>query len=405
VATVNQRHRVGPISQDLLDIATKTRTNPLPWKGQFSPQLIEAILAAAGQHFDHVLDPFAGSGTVLYEAIRSGSRSTGVEVNPAAVMLARIYTLAEMTPRRRDDAVHEVDRVVAGSVSLGPLFSGQDHDDSAEIQQILGATVSSAAKVIINALAVLSGDSGKPPTHDAFHAAWPRIRDLIASLPDLPVQTNVVHGDARNLEIPDQSVDIIITSPPYINVFNYHQQYRTGVEQLGLEVLPIARSEIGSNRQNRGNRYRTVVQYCLDMELVLREWVRVLKPSGRAVVIVGRESRVRGTPFFNGALLASIATNTPGLVIEQTQERQFTNRYGYTIVEDILYLRCGAATPLIDSVSARSVARDALLEARKQTSPVARPDLEQALAEIDNIEPSPQLFDELRILPLPRDMQ
>ena len=52
-------------------------------------------------------------------------------------------------------------------------------------------------------------------------------------------------------------------------MFNYHQKYRRSVEALDCNILAIARSEIGSNRQNRGNRFLTVIQYCLDPGLFM----------------------------------------------------------------------------------------------------------------------------------------
>jgi len=56
-----------PIPQEKLNILTKTRSNPLAWRGQFSPQLIEAILNTYCLPNSIILDPFAGSGTVLLE--------------------------------------------------------------------------------------------------------------------------------------------------------------------------------------------------------------------------------------------------------------------------------------------------------------------------------------------------
>lgn len=56
-----------PIPQALLDIEEKTRSNLFAWRGQFSPQLIEILLSAYCPPDSVVLDPFAGSGTVLFE--------------------------------------------------------------------------------------------------------------------------------------------------------------------------------------------------------------------------------------------------------------------------------------------------------------------------------------------------
>ncbi len=59
----------------------------------------------------------------------------------------------------------------------------------------------------------------------------------------------------------ENQIDFVITSPPYINVFNYHQNYRQSAEILGWDLLKIAKSEIGSNRANRGNRFYTIIQF------------------------------------------------------------------------------------------------------------------------------------------------
>ena len=56
------------LPQGALDVAQRVRTNPLPWTGQFSPQLVEKLPAACAPRHGVVLDPFAGSGTSLVEA-------------------------------------------------------------------------------------------------------------------------------------------------------------------------------------------------------------------------------------------------------------------------------------------------------------------------------------------------
>ena len=48
------------LPQGALDVAERVRTNPLPWTGQFSPQLVEKLLAACAPCHGVVLDPFAG---------------------------------------------------------------------------------------------------------------------------------------------------------------------------------------------------------------------------------------------------------------------------------------------------------------------------------------------------------
>src|SRR4029077_14425308 len=100
------------IPQERLDIARKERSNLFPWNGQFSPQLVEALLGACARDGDLVLDPFLGSGTVLHEAGRLRRPAFGVEINPAACQLAATYRLINAGPAERGAAVRAVDAVV-----------------------------------------------------------------------------------------------------------------------------------------------------------------------------------------------------------------------------------------------------------------------------------------------------
>ena len=162
---------------------------------------------------------------------------------------------------------------------------------------------------------------------------------------------------------------------------------------MAWDVLPLARSEIGSNRQNRGNRFLTVVQYSLDMALALREMARIARPQARLILVLGRESSVRGTRFFNGELVAEIADRGLGFRLENRQERKFRNRFGTRIYEDILHLRAPAEIPDTEwaLAKARPIAARILSASRTQVPSAERPGLEEALERLGGIAPSPLL--------------
>ena len=100
------------IPQASLDLANKFRTSLFPWRGQFSPELVELFLNRYSQDSSVILDPFAGSGTTLFEAARKGltpsrtpdqgarSLRTGPKIVPAA---RRRSQLQESAIRRHDD--------------------------------------------------------------------------------------------------------------------------------------------------------------------------------------------------------------------------------------------------------------------------------------------------------------
>jgi DNA modification methylase len=77
----------------------------------------------------------------------------------------------------------------------------------------------------------------------------------------------VVQGDARRLPLPDESVDLIITSPPYFSLRSYTDSGGHYDGQIGSEVTPR--------------------QFTSSLTECTREWVRVLKPSGSMFVNLG----------------------------------------------------------------------------------------------------------------------
>jgi hypothetical protein len=329
------------IPQSTLNIDVRNRRNLFPWNGQFSPQLAEALLRAYASPDDTVLDPFAGSGTVLYEAARLGLAAIGTEINPAAYYMGSTYEYVNMPPGDRERALASIDRRLLETLVILP-------------------------------------------------DAWERLRSLILSLPYSRRSIKLWHADARRL--PKTTVaDLVDTSPPYINVFNYHQQFRAAAESLGWNLLNVARAEIGSNRKHRQNRFLTVIQYCLDMTQALAAAAAATSPSARLILVVGRESQVRGTPFFNGSIMLKLAIEVVGLACAGRQERVFKNRFGQLIYEDILhFVKDKRISGQLDA--ARVVADSLLRDAFERAPSEAHADLHAAIESVPSVEPSP-LFD------------
>lgn len=140
-------------------------------------------------------------------------------------------------------------------------------------------------------------------------------RDL---LPAEPSVERARLGDARSLGLPSASVDVILTSPPYCTRIDYAKQ--TGFELAALlrmdqekaralrdglmgtttirqprrapcalprVVLELLR-EIRSHESHRSAAYyhRNLKQYFQDASLAMAEIARVLRPGGRAVLVL-----------------------------------------------------------------------------------------------------------------------
>ena len=395
------------ISQSDLNIENKIRSNPLAWNGQFSPQLIQVLLGTYARPGDSIFDPFLGSGTVLLEAGRAGLAARGTEINPAAIVLSQTYKFINVSLDLRRFHIKEIREMIYHKFPDDlPLFQDpleiQDKLDAEEIQSRFAELLSTIADPrqykLLETLMVLL-DFYKPGLSvRKIFTTWHRLSQLVTELPHSQETIEVYHADARATPLPSSSVDLVVTSPPYINVFNYHQQYRASMEALNWNLLKVAKSEIGSNRKHRGNRFLTVIQYCLDMSQTFHEMARVCRPDARLIFIVGRESTVRSTRIFDSEIVAEIAHRVLGFDLILKQERVFLNRFGQNIFEDILHF-----SPPQNSINdkfltkARKLARE-VLETTYFTAPEkARNDIKSAIDRIETVKPSP-IFDRSKVL-------
>ncbi len=387
------------LPQGKLDISVRVRTNPFPWAGQFSPQLVEELLTAYAPRTGVVLDPFVGSGTSLVEAARLRLAAWGGEINPAAVILSRVYQLINLDASERVTILDQLRERLLDMIGPfhEPLFFKRASEFvrcstlEAALVQVWRKSASGPMRDLVATLVVLCDFHRGPLDTVTIRKSWLHLDRLVRSLPQSAKPVTVYHTDARVLPIESRSVDLVLTSPPYINVHNYHQKFRRSVEALGWDVLTIARSEIGSNRQNRGNRFLTVIQYSLDMTLALREMARVTKHGSRLILVLGRESSVQGVPFFNGGLVTELAVRSVGLDIERRQERVFRNRYGIDIYEDILHFRVVKEVSDKDAslTAARNIAREALAATSSFVARKERMGIQDAIMRLDAVSPSP----------------
>jgi len=386
-----------PIPREQLDIACKTRSNLFAWRGQFSPQLVEVLIRSYAPPRALVLDPFVGSGTVLYEAGLLGLQAVGAEINPAAVSMARVYELINMAHLQRLELLAQIDRDLRACPAEDmPLFraDGSPVPQGGLLEELVGlakACEPGPRRGVLEALVTLTDDYPNRPGPALIYSKWGALRRVASDLPYSAAPIRALVADARRLPLPKATVDFVVSSPPYINVFNYHQQYRAAAELLGADLLRVARSEIGANRKHRQNRFLTVVQYCLDMAAVLGELKRVCKRGAPVVLVVGRVSNVRKTAFFNSDIIETLATDCVGFSCPLRQERVFTNRFGLRIYEDVLHLVNDGSRVLPANCSPRRVGYYALKSARNRAPEEAKADLDDSIAMADRVEESPVL--------------
>ena len=222
-----------------LNIENKTRSNPFAWKGQFSPQFIQAILETYGGSGTTVCDPFLGSGTVLGEAGRLRLGGIGSEINPAAYHMSRVYCFINVAPAARTAAVRTVSELLRTAFpGFVPLHNARPprytaEEIAAKLCELRSSLPNKTCAALLDAFIVLL-DLWKPGLDEQrLYAVWRTLTKQVLSLPFCEHRIRVLNCDARRLPLHDSSVDLVLTSPPYINVHNYHQQYRRSAEALG----------------------------------------------------------------------------------------------------------------------------------------------------------------------------
>jgi hypothetical protein len=166
-----------------------------------------------------------GSGTVLVESARLGLPAHGYEVNPAAYLLGRVYQLCNVTLAERRELLDETERVLAQkrpAVFELPLFSiiARETPPPGNGYEWIKEVHDERVRILIEALIVLldaavTGD-------DAYATKWSAIREIVVSLPFTKTPVLPSLGDARCLPLREGTIDFVLSSPPYINVFNYH---------------------------------------------------------------------------------------------------------------------------------------------------------------------------------------
>ena len=209
------------IPQRELDIDDKTRSNLFTWNGQFSPQFVEALLSHYAHNGDVVIDPFAGSGTTLCEAARKGISAYGMELNASAYYMAKTYELANKSIVEREaltDSVEQILTSISETDEILPTITRAIHLNSP-----------SALAALLSTLIILIDLFNNELSISLLNAKWTGLKRTVLEIPFSTAQIKVDMGDSRKLGCNTGEATLLITSPPYINVFNYHQKYRRSV--------------------------------------------------------------------------------------------------------------------------------------------------------------------------------
>ncbi len=385
------------LDQKKLDVITKKRSNLFNWRGQFTPEFVEYILTSFALEGYTIFDPFSGSGTVLQESARLGFGAIGFEINPSAYAMSKFFSFCNFSNGDRNDFCNSFETKL--NLYLQNLNEQKVYEDKNDYREAYCNLLNFAIgfdkiieieqeRILFLNILFQSEKDKNLTVKESVNKSFQYIKKNLLELPFSNNSINAKLLDARvSGNVLANSIDFILTSPPYINVFNYHQNYRAIIETFHFDILKIAHSEFGSNRKNRGNRFKTVIQYCIDMELAIRSFWNALKLNSKMVLVVGRESNIRGIPFYNGQLVLEIIEQTNGFSNIEILERQFKNKFGINIKEDIIIAT--KTNNLSSFLYGRAIAVSHLEQSLKNSSNEVHADLSEAILNYEAVKESP----------------
>jgi DNA modification methylase len=292
------------------------------YPARMHPDTAAVLVGALSRPGDVVLDPFCGSGTVVLEAMVAARRAVGRDLGPLAVRLTRLR--CAVTSETQRTAVREVARRVAGIAEArsrdgaepeAPAAVGrwQNRFDLVTYTQLAwlrallarerDAFAREALELVLAAILVKVSrqvsdtDRRVRPGRSAgatrlFRAKADELARMLGRLArdarraQAP-RADVREDDARTLgTVEPGSVDAVVTSPPYPNVYDYAEHHALRACWLGLDDGGLREGEVGSRRSFAG-----VAQGLARWDRDGAAWVaavaRVLRPGGRAAVLCG----------------------------------------------------------------------------------------------------------------------
>jgi len=256
-----------------------------PYKGKFHPQMIRALLNIIGlKEGDTVFEPFSGSGTTALEAQLLGINFIGIDISPLCVIQGKVKTESIYVL----DKILEIKNTIISK--LVPDLFQKETNYYAMLNELSSDEKVKNFYKLARLLAVSDSSRRSRDFRTSFvknlNLMFQSIKDYIEIKERLNLKLGGIKievGDSRNIKLPDNSVDGIITSPPYSIALDYVQNDIHSLNDLGYDVLRMRNDFIGV----RGNGRSRVDLYNEDMKRSYREMCRVIKPNRYAVIVIG----------------------------------------------------------------------------------------------------------------------
>ena len=304
-----------------------------PYSAKFIPQLPAKIIEECVNERHVVLDPFSGSGTTLLESRLRSIDSIGFDTNPIAALVSRV----KVTVLSKKDW-KDFDNIV---LQIKLKFKEKDYSKSwipeipqiehwfepkiikdlgliaGEIKNIKNQKVKELFEIILSSIIVVTSNQDsetrfaaikKNLNFDAVEKKFFKklisisnsVKDLSNNPKVINSKSDVFFADTRKLSkyVSKNSVDLVITSPPYLNSYEYYLYHKFRMYWLSFDKNIVLHNksrdnEIGGRHEYAGKNGKPVEKFRNEIFQCFKEVSIVTKPGKLIFIIVG-DSQVHG---------------------------------------------------------------------------------------------------------------
>ena len=305
--------------------------------GNFIPQIPSFLIQILSNPGDIVLDPFAGSGTTVVEALKLGRHAIAADRLSVGVHLTRGKVAALQSSLLRQVISELMSRLTWDRLCVTDATGRNGEGSAIELRtwyarhtlgqlRYLWSLIETVPETVRSALMMLFADvlfacastggsltkSGKVRRHHwgwvadnvtpkrvHEHNAIDVFRRRLSALWQVPRSESqagsvsiVLQQDARHMALASESVDLVVTSPPYIGVIDYVRANRLFYLWMGWPLDEERHDEIGA-RYKRG-RVRFADEYEAEIELCWEEICRVLRENAYCAIVIGESRKFQG---------------------------------------------------------------------------------------------------------------
>lgn len=295
-----------------------------PYRGKFHPQLVKGILNVMKvEEGDTILDPMAGSGTACIEANIMNINAIGIDISPFCTLITKAKSYAlDLNSEELEKHANTSD-ILPRIEKLSHAINDCEYTDHF-LPEVSIADDEKISTVLLLSYLDAVGYARRRKTgsiQSLFPIVLKRYVQTIKSFAtvreSLKIElgkTQAHTGNVLSLNIPDDSIDGIVTSPPYSFAIDYVENDRPQLEFLGVDIDRLKRKMIGLQGETRKEK---VKNYLITIDRAIEEMSRVLKPNKCCAIIVG-----------------SNEIQTGGIRLEQ-EFKKFANRHDLELLKDL----------------------------------------------------------------------